>query len=106
MSKAKADFGHRFFVFGHALYEKALNPYIGMTGKGVFFKVEEGFLQKALTEQLQIIDQWLVDFLSRKLAATRDLSPIPVLGYPGWTDENTVEDFYDNRQYFRPKAGK
>ena len=25
----------KFYLFGHALYEKALRPYVGMTGKGI-----------------------------------------------------------------------
>lgn len=92
----------RFILFGHALYEKALNPYAGMTGKGVFFKVEEAFLQKPLTEQLQAVDRWLAGFLLRQLSSNADLSPIPVLGYPGWTEANACGDYYDDQQYFRP----
>ncbi len=94
----------RFILFGHALYEKALRPYVGMTGKGVFFKVEDAFLQKPLTEQLQAIDRWLADFLLHRLSSNADLSPIPVLGYPGWTEVNACGDYYDNQQYFRPLA--
>ncbi|HNP25570.1 MAG TPA: DUF3025 domain-containing protein [Nitrosomonas sp.] len=92
----------RFMVFGHALHEKALNPYVGMTGKGIFFQVEEGFFREALVAQLQVVDRWLTDFLLQKLASNTDLSPIPVLGYPGWSDENAAADYYDNAQYFRP----
>jgi len=92
----------RFLLFGHALYEKALNPYIGMTGKGLFFQVEETFLQQSLTQQLKTVDQWLADFVLRKLSSTADLAPIPVLGYPGWSKANASSDYYDNRWYFRP----
>ncbi len=94
----------RFILFGHALYEKALKPYTGMTGKGVFFKVEEAFLEKPLTEQLQAVDRWLAGFLLHRLSSNADLSPIPVLGYPGWTEANACGDYYDNQQYFRPLA--
>ncbi len=92
----------RFMVFGHALYEKALNPYIGMTGKGVFFLVNEMFWQQSLTEQLKAVDLWLADFLIHKLISNADLSPIPILGYPEWLSDNRYADFYDNRSYFRP----
>lgn len=94
----------RFIIFGHALYEKALNPYIGMTGKSVFFQVEEAFLRQPLCAQQHAIDQWLVDFLLHKLSSTADLSPIPILGYPGWHIANDSSEFYDNRTYFRPLA--
>lgn len=94
----------RFVVFGHALYEKALHPYVGMTGKGVFFQVEEAFLQRAFTEQLKSIDQWLGNFLLHQLSAPAGLSPVPILGYPGWSNENNTSDYYDNRQYFRSRS--
>ena len=32
----------------------------------------------------------------------RELSPLPVLGVPGWWDGNEQEEFYDNTGYFRP----
>ncbi|SEQ79523.1 Protein of unknown function [Nitrosomonas sp. Nm51] len=96
----------RFIVFGHALFEKALNPYTGMTGKGVFFQIEENFLRQPLTEQLKMIDRWLADFVMRRLTCNADMSPIPVLGYPGWSKDNMAEGYYDNRQYFRPLTRK
>ncbi len=94
----------RFILFGHALYEKALRPYVGMTGKGVFFNAEEAFLQKPLTEQLQAVDRWLADLLLHRLSSNADFSPIPVLGYPGWTEANACRGYYDNQHYFRPRA--
>ncbi|MCP5245377.1 MAG: DUF3025 domain-containing protein [Burkholderiales bacterium] len=94
----------RFVVFGHAMYEKALNPYIGMTGKSVFFQVKEAFLQQPLTAQLRAVDQRLADFLLYRLSTTDDLSPVPVLGYPGWFDANGFSEFYDNQEYFRPRT--
>jgi Protein of unknown function (DUF3025) len=96
----------RFILFGHALYEKMLNPYAGITGKGVFFEVEEAFLQKPQADQLRMIDRWLADFLLHTLSFTTDFSPIPILGYPGWTDDNANSDYYDNQHYFRPLARK
>ena len=92
----------RFIVFGHALYEKALKPYVGMTGKCVFFQVEEAFITKPVAEQLKTVDQWLADFVLRKLSSSADLSPIPILGYPGWSEANASSDYYDNQWYFRP----
>ena len=96
----------RFLVFGHALYEKALNPYVGMTGKGIFITVDDAFFQRPLAWQLPVIDRRLAGFLLRQLSSNADLSPIPVLGYPGWFSANTQESFYDNRQYFRPLVRK
>lgn len=93
----------RFFIFGHGLYEKALHPYTGMTGKGVIFHVNKLFLQGAQMSQLQTLDSMLESFLSRALPSSSDLVPIPLLGYPGWVEANSDEVYYDNKRYFRDK---
>jgi len=31
----------------------------------------------------------------------RELSPLPVLGVPGWWPDNERESFYDDADYFR-----
>lgn len=93
----------RFFIFGHGLHEKALNPYPGMTGKGIIFHVNKAFLKKAQTGQLQVLDSMLESFLSEKLSSSADLQPIPLLGYPGWVEANNDEAYYDNKRYFRDK---
>ena len=36
----------RFVIFGHSLYEKALKPYIGFTGKGLLVRVGLGALEE------------------------------------------------------------
>ena len=91
----------RFFIFGHGLFEKALNPYTGMTGKGIIFNREQAFFEQTMLDQLQSIDQMLEPFLLQTLSSSSDLTPVPLLGYPGWTDENHHEAYYDNKQYFR-----
>jgi hypothetical protein len=93
----------RFFVFGHGLYEKALNPYIGMTGKGIVFIVDEAFFKQALLDQLQSIDLLLEPFLLESLSSSSDLTPIPLLGYPGWAESNNKEAYYENKKYFRDR---
>ncbi len=35
--------GMGFYLFGHGLYEKALQPYVGMTGQGLLLAVEQAF---------------------------------------------------------------
>ena len=93
----------RFFVFGHGLYEKALDPYIGMTGKGIIFSVAEAFFTQDLPSQLRVIDSMLELHLSQALSATSDLAPIPLLGYPGWIENNNEEIYYENKKYFRDR---
>lgn len=41
----------RFYLFGHALYEKALRPFVGVTGRGILLQAENSvawFLPLAL----------------------------------------------------------
>ena len=93
----------RFFVFGHGLYEKALNPYAGMTGKAVIFNVPETFFAQDLPAQLCAIDTMLELYLLQSLSSTSDLVPVPLLGYPGWIGDNDSEVYYENKQYFRDR---
>lgn len=93
----------RFFVFGHGLYEKALNPYVGMTGKGILFNVKEAFFTQDLSNQLHTIDLMLEPFLLQVLSSSVDLVPVPVLGYPGWSEDNDIEIYYENKKYFRDR---
>jgi len=96
--------GMGFYLFGHGLYEKALQPYVGMTGQGLLIKVEEEFFSRAPEEQLKHLDILLADYLAdpANCRSTRDLSPVPLLGIPGWTADNEHAAYYDNADYFRP----
>ena len=94
----------RFYVFGHALYEKALEPFAGVTGRCVIFGVKESFFDLSLSKQLLELEIRLAGQLSDagKFLVTRELAPLPILGIPGWCAANTKEEYYDNVQYFRP----
>ena len=94
----------RFFLFGHSLQEKALKPYIGLTGKGLILPVTEAFLALSQPEQLARLDQMLAAHFSGtgSLQSTAPLCPVPLLGVPGWWPDNEEEGFYDNSRYFRP----
>ena len=92
-----------FYLFGHGLYEKALQPYVGMTGQGLLMAVEPAFFSWPLKKQLAYLDRLLADHLAapEHCRSTRDLSPVPLLGRPGWTPDNDDERYYDNTAYFR-----
>jgi hypothetical protein len=96
--------GMGFFLFGHGLYEKALQPYIGMTGQGLLLRVEQAFFSWPLAQQLTHLDGLLTDYLAepKHCRSTRDFSPVPLLGVPGWAADNCSETYYDNTVYFRP----
>ncbi|BDF94397.1 DUF3025 domain-containing protein [Pseudoalteromonas sp. KAN5] len=92
------------FMFGHANYEMLTKPYIGLTGKALFVKVPNDIFCKDLTQQYQYIDQTLYEMIKHDncLRDNSQLSPLPLLGVPGWYDNNNPE-FYSNTGYFRPK---
>lgn len=93
-----------FIVPGHALCEKALAPYLGMTGHGLLLEVEGGFFALNDREKVAYLDQRASDRITDPgLVLGPDvLSPIPVLGVPGWHEANDCAEFYDDRAYFRP----
>jgi hypothetical protein len=94
----------RFFVFGHSIYEKALQPYKGITAKTVIFDVSARELERALPQQLATLDARLAKHFGepKALAATEAYAPLPVLGIPGWDADNEDERYYDDSQHFRP----
>jgi len=92
------------YIFGHGIYEKALFPFIGFTGKMYAIKVENDFFNQNKLLQYKQLDQLLYQDIEQKNALKDNnmLSPLPVLGIPGWTEENEQKDFYLNKNYFRP----
>ena len=95
-------------TFGHAIYEKALAPYIGFTAKAWLQPVSADFFQQSAQQQMQALDRLLAERLSdpQQLTQPRDLSALPVLGVPGWWPDNVDPAFYDNRDYFRPARSR
>ena len=93
----------RFFVVGHAIYEDVLHGHPTPHGLAMGVVVEENFFGQTQHEQLKIIDTLAARQLANNVryASTRDFFPLPVLGYPGWCQENSALSYYDNPQYFR-----
>ena len=93
----------RFHVFGHAIYEKALKPYKGVTAKALILDVEPALCDAPAEVQLAELDALGAAHFSepRALASTRSLSPLPILGVPGWEPANEREEYYDDTSQFR-----
>lgn len=102
-SRGRVITGMRFYLFGHALYEKALNPFTGITGRGILFEVDQGFLAAPLVAQIASLDQRLATRLldQDRWRSTRELAPVPILGVPGWCADNVCETYYDDAAQFR-----
>ena len=99
--QVRAEMG--FYLIGHGLYEKALQPYVGMTGQGLLLAVEQEFFSLPPAQQMAHLDNLLSDYLSapEHCRSTRDLAPVPLLGVPGWAADNDCAAYYDNASYFR-----
>jgi hypothetical protein len=83
----------RFALIGHGLLEKALDPFVGLTGKAVLLQIND---DQSLDDAAA---RWVAD--DANLASTRHLAPLPLLGVPGWDARNEDARFYDNADYFR-----
>ena len=96
----------RFLAFGHALSEKALDPYIGMVAKTVFVPVDELFFMLPPEAQVERVDALVAAHFAQRSRFTspRVMVPLPVLGIPGWHPRTSEEAFYDDPVHFRGKT--
>lgn len=90
----------RFFVIGHALHEKALQAYKGMTGRALLLPVSASFLEWSAVRQREWVDKGAAAHVETRVRSTRDFAPLPIMGIPGWAD-NGNSGFYDDAQVFR-----
>ena len=81
----------RITIFGHAVLEKALEPWPGIACKALV--VRPG------ADLDEAVHAWLGAL--QPGASPRDLPPLPVFGYPGWTAQD--EAYYEDTRYFRPR---
>ena len=79
-------------VFGHAVMEKALEPFPGITCK-VLFADPAGDLDAEVAARL-----------SSGIASPAALAPLPVFGLPGWHPDNGCAEFYADTGVFRAPA--
>lgn len=101
--RERVDSAMGFYLFGHGLHEKALQPYIGITGQGLLLEVEPEFFTLPLGQRLIHMDEALAEYLANPELGQvpRELTPVPLLGVPGWWEGNKTSFFYDDSGYFR-----
>ena len=94
----------RVVVIGHAVLEKALAPWPGVTCKAVFVPADPALIAAPVAELCARLDDAACAWLAAlpRSAAPRDLPPLPVFGYPGWSPGSMDEAFYADERYFRP----
>ena len=89
-------------LFGHALLEKLLNPYKGITAHVLCMPVPT-HVQKAGDPAL---DDWLSQQLHANDMQRKPFLPLPDLGVPGWWAANEDAGFYADTQVFRPQKNR
>ncbi|HEU4353570.1 MAG TPA: DUF3025 domain-containing protein [Burkholderiales bacterium] len=82
----------RIVVFGHAVLEKALEPWPGITCKAIIVKPR--------AQPDSAARDWLAGLAPD--AAPRLMPALPIFGFPGWHAENGSARFYDDTRCFRP----
>jgi hypothetical protein len=119
----------RINVFGHALLEKLVQPYVAITGhawrvgstpvtSAPLVEPREPATpmptQTQMQMQMQIhspahaaphadaqLDAWLCDSLQEDHLRRKAFAPLPVLGIPGWWLPNETKGFYAQTHVFR-----
>jgi hypothetical protein len=81
----------RITVFGHAALEKAAEPWPGIACKALLVR-RGAALDGAVHAWLGALEPG---------ASPRDLTPMPIFGYPGWIAQDA--SFYDDTRYFRTR---
>ena len=84
----------RLQLFGHALLEKLVTPRKAVTAHVL--------LPRDLHTSMALDDAAIATDLDANRLQTKPFVPLPVLGVPGWCDENTEASFYADTQVFRP----
>ena len=95
-----------FVVFGHALYERALNLHYGSTGRAWLVSAPPAYFEWDDARRLAYLDDYLSCALQTAPTAAPHLAllqALPVKGIPGWAAENKVESYYADEKQFRPK---
>lgn len=82
----------RLLIIGHAVQEKLCRPY-----KSICAQVWPIAMAADTTDDAA--DAWAAAHLDE--AALGQLTPLPVLGWPGWWSANESPEFYNDPQVFR-----
>lgn len=86
----------RAYVFGHAVLEKLLAPWPGITAKCLFVHLPVDTTLESLDTAIAGI------WRNQEISAPTTLFPMPVLGIPGWWPANEMAEFYADERVFRP----
>jgi hypothetical protein len=81
-------------LFGHALLEKLLQPYKGITAHVLC-------LPMPVLRNDEEVDAWLCQQLTPEWLQAKPFTPLPLAGIPGWWHGNETPDFFEDKKVFR-----
>ena len=81
-------------LFGHALLEKLMQPYKGMTAHVLCMPMPQ-------LKNDEDIDAWLCQQLTPDYLTSKPFTPLPLAGVPGWWPGNEVPAFFEDKKVFR-----
>ncbi|HWW99187.1 DUF3025 domain-containing protein [Collimonas sp.] len=93
------------WLFGHALLEKLVRPYKAITAHTLVVAAPESYFALGEDARRGWIDDRVAADLAQHGSLVGRLTPLPVLGVPGWC-QGQDSDFYADRAVFRPKRAK
>jgi len=94
----------KVFVVGHALLEKFPQPYKSVTAHALLLRLDDLLMEKPRETLLKMLDEMLAEnlFAGSILDSPAGLSPLPLMGIPGWwISHEQNDDFYADQQVFR-----
>lgn len=93
------------WLFGHALLEKLVRPYKAITAHTLVLSVPGTYFALDQDARRGWIDKRVAADLAQHDSLVGRLTPLPVLGVPGWC-QGQDSDFYADSAVFRPKRVK
>jgi hypothetical protein len=92
--RAHTERSMKVVLLGHALYDKMRTPYKSLTAHALVLQDSECCDDNAALDAKA----------AAAIAGEAALSPLPLLGVPGWDPRNRSAGFYDDAAVFRPRA--
>lgn len=93
------------WLFGHALLEKLVCPYKAITAHTLVVGAPEFYFALGEDAKRGWIDDHIAADLAQQGSLVGRLTPLPVLGVPGWCQGQDA-DFYADPTVFRPKRAR
>lgn len=90
----------RFWLIGHGTLESLLAPHLGLAAKAILLDVPAHSARRDEAEFRFEIDARVAAIIHSWRSEVPVLAPVPVLGIPGYAD-NDASTFYDDARYFR-----